>query len=277
MLTIVGYNHQLIIDPVSVSKKTASEIFKYCSSHLDEITQKFKDSEFLVTPIGTDCYSSFLAKTVENYIPSIFGFRNINPEFTSNYLNYASESSHFTLLRALGVSQNSIGSVSNFKLFGDTNIHCLENPFGMFLLNHDGGFDTPRPYTHNILQEDVLNRLAHLDITTHAFLFGLENCKRKIVVFSGSEDKKKQVLQSFRENIDKFSSGYYQVLFINLIPLLKGTDEPSISCDGRQINVQLFKQHRDYGNVAANWNNINMELIKNAAHLVQSNTLPSIN
>ena len=81
----------------------------------------------------------------------------MNPKFTSNYLNYASESSHFTLLRALGVSQYSIGSVSNFKLFGDTNIHYLEESIGMFLLNHDGGFDTPRPYTHNILQEDVLN------------------------------------------------------------------------------------------------------------------------
>jgi hypothetical protein len=66
------------------------------------------------------------------------------------------------LLEALGTTANSIESIQNFMLLGNGNIHHLENPFGMFLLNHDGGFETPRPYTNQILQNEVLNRFSIL-------------------------------------------------------------------------------------------------------------------
>ena len=273
---IVSYNNFQATRLDSVRKKTAVEIIEHSGSHLDHIIEKHKDSELLITPVGTDCYSSFLAKSIENYFPSIFGFRNINPDFTSNYLNNASESSHFTLLKALNITKDSIGLVKHFELFGETNIHCLENPFGMFLLNHDGGFDTPRPYTEEILQKDVLSRLAHLDITTYAFLFSFENCKRKIIVFSGSEEKKAQVIKSFHQNASKLSSECHEILFLNLMPLLEGTDEPEVTCNENQINLQLFKAHADYGNVAANWNNIKEQLTKHAQDLIQSKSLPKI-
>lgn len=257
-------------------KKTASEIITYPSAHLDRITKQFQASNFLITPIGTDCYSSFLAKSIENYYPSIFGFRNISPEFTCNYLNNTKESSHFTLLEALNITNESIERAQNFMVLGNGNIHYLENPFGMFLLNHDGGFDTPRPYTNEILRQDVLNRLAHLDLATHAFLFSFSTCKRKIIVFSGSREKKMKILESFQGNVKKFSSESYEMLFLNLMPLLEGTREPEVSSDEGQINLQLFKGHVNYGNVAANWNNIKEQLTQYARLLIQSNALPMI-
>ena len=261
---------------IALSKKAASEIIADPIAHLNLITKKFQNSKFLITPIGTDCYSSFIAKSIDNYFPSIFGFRNISPDFASNYLNNAKAMSYFTLLEALGTTANSIESIQNFMLLGNGNIHHLKNPFGMFLLNHDGGFDTPRPYTYQILQNEVLNRLAYLDIATYAFLFALNTCKRKIIVFSGSQDKKKQILESFETNINKFSSEFYEILFLNLMPLLQGKDEPKVTCDQSQINIQLFTEHANYGNVAANWNNIRGQITREAKHLIQSKNLPII-
>lgn len=258
-----------------MNKQTAQQIIADPITCLEQIIATYNDQDFLVTPIGIDCYSSFVAKTTSSYIPSIFGFRNTSTDFICNYLEAAQKDSYFNLIKGLVTSQKKLDICEFIEPFRGTDIHSLKNLFGMFLLNHDGG-KCQRPYTKQILNEEVSSRLTYLDLVTHAYLYKLKPQKRRIVVLSGSHHQKIKISSAIKANSSKFIVNHFEILFLNTMPPLNGESQPIINRHEDQINIQFFKEHKDYGNVAANWNSIKDQIVDLTQIMIDSNRLPII-
>jgi len=258
-----------------MNKQTAQQIIADPITCLEQIIASYDEHDFLVTPIGIDCHSSFVAKAISSYIPSIFGFRNISADFICNYLEASQGDSYFNLIKGLGSAQQKVDICEFIEPFRDTNIHSLKNLFGMFLLNHDGG-KSQRPYTKQILNEEVSSRLMYLDLVTYAYLYKLKPQKRRIIVFSGSNHQKIKISSSIKTNSSKFIVNHFEILFLNIMPPLNGESQPIINRHEDQINIQFFKEHKDYGNVAANWSLIKDQIFDLAQTMIDSNCLPII-
>ena len=258
-----------------MDKQTAQQIIEDPITCLERIITTYNEQDFLITPIGIDCYSSFVAKATSSYIPSIFGFRNTSTDFICNYLEAAQEDSYFNLIKGLVTAQKKLDICKFIEPFRDTNIHSLQNLFGMFLLNHDGG-KCQRPYTKQILNEEVSSRLTYLDLVTYAYFYKLKPQKRRIVVLSGSHHQKIKISSAIKNNASKFIVNHFEILFLHTMKPLNGESKPIVKRHEDQINIQFFKEHKDYGNVNANWNSIKDQIVELAKTMIDSNCLPII-
>lgn len=258
-----------------MNKLQASEIIADPLTGLERIQSKYNDYGCIVSPIGINCYSSFLAKSLENYMPSIFGFRIICQNFVKNYLDSFEKDSHFTFLQSLG-PPNQIDLLKYAELDINTGIHSLRNPFGVFHLNHDGGRKIPRPYTDQVISTEVYSRLAYLDLVTYAYLHTLKPSITRIIVFSGTKAQKDAIVSSIKATSSKFLAKNIEILYLNIMPLRDGTNEPLCVQNQDQIDLQLYNNHKNYGNVAANWLSMQEKIVSIALSMIQSKVLPII-
>lgn len=213
-------------------------------------------------PIGLNCYSSFLAKSFNQYIPSIFGFRSINDKFICNYFNEFKESNPFILT---GREKKIDNKVERFR---ETDIQALKNAFGLFLLNHD--YSGTRPFRQENLNNEVISRLLFLELTTHYVLF---SGKFNNIIFFGGGPKpiKEKMTRAIQENAKKIKAKKINLLFIREDFIHKDEDlEPKCLIKNGEICISINRQNPSHSNVASNWQVIKPNAIKFASNIIKN-------
>lgn len=243
---------------------------EYCREF---ILKKYQTKNKIITPIGVDCYSSFLAKEVRpkncGYVPSLFGFRNLGANFFVNYIKAMSEDNPWLLpgKDAVDTGYNLSNKIDQFE--GVDGIHELKTPFGLFLLNHDAGSHS-RPYSKEILNNQVTDRLAFLELVTHTLFYKMKEAEEIVLLASGPHTLKDKIIGHFRDSPNEFRKNL-SLLFISQLPPSNGSQPPTVSYANGDLEFAFYKEHPFYGNVAQNWSILNTKTTLMAQEIIENN------
>ena len=252
---------------------SSNELIANTRQCTESILEKWKTTKRAITPIGIDCYSSFLAKEIKsknyNYVPSVFGFRNIDINFLCNYMKTMSVDKPWILPNqdTVNTKYDLQNIIHIFEQKPD--LHQLSNTFGLFLLNHDGG-KHPRPYSQEILNNEVTDRLAFLELITHLLFYKMTEVERIILVASGPIALKEKIVNYFHINSNKFGKEF-SLLFINCPPTKPGNEPPTVRYKNGDLEFSFYKEHFFYGNVAQNWTLLSKKAILLAEEIIENN------
>lgn len=251
---------------------SSNELITNTSRCTESILQKWKATKRVITPIGMDCYSSFLAKEIKsknyNYVPSLFGFRNIDINFFCNYMEKMNIDKPW-ILPNQDMIDTRYDLQNRIHIFEhNPDLHQLNNTLGLFILNHDGGKHA-RPYNKEILNKEVTDRLAFLELITHILFYKMTEVEHVILVASGPIALKEKIVNTFNNNSNKFEREF-SLLFINCPPPKPGSKPPTVSYANGGLEFSLYKEHTFYGNVAQNWTSLNKKTILLAQEIIEN-------
>lgn len=252
---------------------SSEELISNTNIHREIILKKWQIREKIITPIGIDCYSSLLAKEISlsdcTYVPSIFGFRNLDANFFCNYLELMDAKNPWILpsQEMITIKYDLESRISLFEK--NRSIHQLNTKLGLFLLNHDGG-KYSRPYSQQLLTTVITDRLAFLELVTHTVFFKMIELEKIILVASGPAVLKEKITNSLRQNSRKFGVNF-SLLFIKCESSKFGVEPPSASYSNGDLKLTFYPEHPFYGNVAQNWTLLREKTILLAKKMIKNN------
>lgn len=268
----LGYPKSIIRLPSQQFMISSDLLIKNRKSQTKLILEKYLTADRIITPIGIDCYSSFVAKGIGlnncKYIPSIFGFRSLDLNFFCKYTE-AMSSDNPWLLPHQDIIESKYDLGDKIHVFeNDPTIHQLNNIFGLFLLNHDGG-SYSRPYTQEVLDKDVTDRLAYLELVTHTLFYEIGKKREIIFVASGPLAFREKIASSFQKYSSKFQSKF-SLLFIHCRTPAPGSEPPKAKYFDGNIDLTFYKENSFYGNVAQNWSLLKLHTLALAEEMIVS-------